>query len=151
MQEKICSVFGHSQINKEDLCISVELRKVLIDIITKHEVTTFYFGGFGEFDTLCYEIITDLKKEYTYIKRVYCLEDEKYLKKYKHQLDYNEYEDYILLPLAFDYWRTKIYYRNCSMIDNSDIVLFYIRKTENSGAYKAFKYAQKNKKQLISI
>ncbi len=151
MQEKICSVFGHKEISNNDYDIEIQLKKIFVEIITKHKVTTFYFGGFGKFDSLCYKIVTELKKVYTYLKRVYCLEDEKYLTKYRSQLNYNEYEDYILLPLAFDYWYTKIYYRNCSMIDNSDIVLFYIRNTENSGVYKALKYAQRQKKKVILI
>ncbi len=37
------------------------------------------------------------------------------------------------------------------MIDDSDFVLFYVTEKENSGAYKAFKYAKSKKKNIINI
>ena len=37
------------------------------------------------------------------------------------------------------------------MIDKSDIVLFYVEERENSGAYKAFKYAKQKKKEIINF
>lgn len=153
MQNKICSFFGHSSISNEEN-IEILTRKIettLINLIETKEYSIFYFGGFGEFDNLCYKIVTNLKQTYPYIKRVYCLEDEKYLNKLKFNLDYNEYEDYIYLPLNFDWWYTRIYYRNCSIVDTSDLIIFYIRNTKNSGAYKTYKYAIKQHKNIIKI
>ena len=37
------------------------------------------------------------------------------------------------------------------MIDNSDAVLFYVEKRKNSGAYKAFEYAKKRKKEIVNL
>ena len=38
------------------------------------------------------------------------------------------------------------------MIDQSDFIIFYAECKENSGAYKAYKYAQKKRgKQIINL
>ena len=36
------------------------------------------------------------------------------------------------------------------MIDKSDIIIFYVEERENSGAYKAFKYATQKRKRLLT-
>ena len=53
--------------------------------------------------------------------------------------------------LDYDYWFNRIYYRNCEMINQSDFILFYAQNQQNSGAYKAFKYAKKDKKDFMNI
>ena len=111
--------------------------------------TTFLFGGFGEFDELCHEVVSDLKKSNPKIQRVYCLIDEKYLREEKrprYLLDC-DYEKFVYFPLAFDYWYTRIYYRNCEMINRSDCVIFYAETRMDSGAYKALQYAKRGKKE----
>ena len=47
--------------------------------------------------------------------------------------------------------RKRIYYRNCAMIDKSDIVIFYAEDRENSGDYKALKYAKQKKKLYFNL
>lgn len=37
------------------------------------------------------------------------------------------------------------------MINQSDFIIFYVNKTENSGAYKALQYIKKKKKPFINI
>ncbi len=123
--DKICSFFGHRTIeNTEDS------RKKLIDLveelIREKGCNIFLFGGFGEFDELCHEIVSVMQKRYSYIKRVYCVSDEKHLLKSKRPkyLRAEEYEEFRYFALSFDYWYTRIYYRNCEMIENSDYVVF---------------------------
>lgn len=60
---KSCSVFGHSKIVitnslKEKLYLTFE------NLIRQENVGYFYFGGFGEFDDLCWQIVTSLKEKY---------------------------------------------------------------------------------------
>ena len=62
-----------------------------------------------------------------------------------------DYEEFVYLDLQFEWWYQRIYYRNCAMIDRSDIVLFYVEERENSGAYKAYKYAKLKKKETINL
>jgi len=151
--EKIesCSVFGHSQIN-----ITPDLKKQLFDIfenLISSGCKYFYFGGLGMFDDLCHEIISNLKEKYKHIHRIYCLTDEKHLRASKRPryLKDNDYEQFVYLDLNFDWWYTRIYYRNIAIIDRSDVVIFYVEERKNSGAYKTYKYAQKKHKLIINL
>ena len=151
MNNKVCSFFGHSKIGeKENLRESIcEYLKTMI----KKGFERFLFGGFGEFDNLCYEVVSKLQKEYPHIKRVYVLCQEKDIQKLKtgRILLANEYDEAVYFPLRYDYWYTRIYYRNCEMIDHSDHIIFYAENRKESGAYKALKYALKMKKEIINF
>ena len=151
MNNKSCSVFGHRKIVVDKNL--VEKLTVVIGNLIKNGYDTFYFGGFGMFDDLCYQIVSKLKETHNHIKRIFCLFDPRHLRinKRPEWLKSEEYEEIIYLDLTFDWWYNRIYYRNCAMIDKSDIVLFYIRRNKNSGAYKAYKYATKNKKTIIEF
>ena len=148
---KICAVFGHRQID----CAN-EIKVKLVDVIKrliKDGVDTFYFGGLGQFDELCHSVVSELKEQYCNVKRVFCLYDERHVRESKRPkwLKDDDFEEFVFLPLKFAWWYKKIYYRNCAMIDDSDVALFYVKKRENSGAYKTLKYAKKSKKTIINL
>jgi len=148
---KICSVFGHStiEITKE---LESKLFETFKELIEKG-CENFYFGGFGMFDALCWKIVTKLKEKYPHIKRTFCLYDPRHqrISKRPKSLKTENYEEFIYLDLEFDWWYQRIYYRNCAIVDRSDIVFFYVTQKENSGAYKIFSYAKKMKKKYINI
>ena len=151
--KKICSVFGHSDLFDDKNLLIEKVRTVFLDLIKNQNVTKFLFGGFGDFDTLCYEVACELKDEFLEIERIYCVENERLMRPNKRPLwlKNRNYEQIIYLEPDFKYWYTQVYYRNLEMIKASDFVVFYIRKTENSGAYKAQQYAKKIKKVIISV
>lgn len=150
-ENKICSFFGHREIAiTEELyaTTTAEIRKA-VDLGCR----VFYFGGYGAFDELCHKIVTKIKGELpkTQIQRVYCVAQERYLRKKSRYFSREDYEEIIYLTPAFAGWYKSIYFRNCAMIDKSDWIIFYAEKRENSGAYKAYSYAKKMKKPLINI
>ena len=151
MEDKICSFFGHRKIEETDAlkeALTAEMLKAL-----DFGCRTFYFGGFGDFDALCHKILTEIKrdkKEFK-IKRVYCVQSEYYLRKRHRYLNVEDYEDVIYLKLDFDGWYKRIYYRNRAMIDASHYIIFYVEVRADSGAYKAYKYAEKKKKTMINL
>ena len=149
---KICSFFGNSEIVITDELIG-RLRVKIEELVTNEGFGVFYFGGLGMFDDLCYKIVSELKEKYPFIKRVFCLTDPRHQRYIKRPswLRNTEYEEYIYLDLAFDWWYKRIYYRNCEMIEQSDFVIFYVAHTEKSGAYKAMQYAKRKKKNYINI
>ena len=152
MNDKICSFFGHREITiTEDL--KERIREVLDKMIKSENFTIFYFGGFGMFDDLCWQIVTELKDKYTYIKRVFCLSDPRHqrISKRPKCLRNEDYEEFVYLDLDFDWWYTRIYYRNCEIVNQSDFIMFYAKDIERSGAYKIYQYAKKNKKSLINL
>ncbi len=148
---KTCSVFGHStiEITKELESKLFETLKNLID----NGCENFYFGGFGMFDELCHKVVSELKLTYNHIKRIFCVSDPRHLRISKRPkwLKREDYEEFVYLDLEFDWWYQRIYYRNCAMIDKSDIIIFYAEERENSGAYKALKYAKQKKKSFINL
>ncbi len=82
-------------------------------------------------------------KEYTmFLRNDIC--EKAYFKK-------ENYEEIIYLMPSFEGWYKSIYYRNCAMIDRSDLVIFYAENREKSGAYKAYKYANKKHKRVINL
>ena len=145
-----CSFFGHREISTTD-----ELREAV-----RHEITAyincgckiFYFGGYGEFDRLCYETLTQIKESLALsdIKRIYCVSQERYLRKRTRYFDPEDYDELVYLVPAFQGWYKSIYYRNLAMIDASDAVLFYAEARAESGAYKAYKYAARKKDKFIT-
>lgn len=150
-KHKICSVFGHSTID-----ITKELENSLFETIEdliKKGGEYFYFGGFGMFDELCHKVVSELQQTYNHIKRIFCLSDARHLRINKRPkwLKNEDYEEFVYLDLEFDWWYQRIYYRNCAMIDKSDIIIFYAEERENSGAYKALKYAKQKKKSFINL
>ena len=115
---------------------------------------TFYFGGYGEFDTLCYKTVTKIKEEKPRlnIRRIYCVAQERYLRKRVRYFNREDYDGVIFLEPVFDGWYKSIYFRNCAMIDKSDVVIFYAEAREGSGAYKAYKYAKNKKgKRIVNL
>ena len=148
---KVCSFFGHREIKGKEN-VTEKVVEIVERLIGKG-VTVFLFGGFGEFDELCHKAVSFVKERYPSIKRVYCLSEEKYVKGRKRPkyLKVQDYEELIYLPLSFNYWYTRIYYRNCEMIEKSDYVIFYADNRKDSGAYKALQYAMKRKKEYINV
>ncbi len=148
---KTCAVFGHRTI-QTSIDLENKLFQTLEDVINKG-CAIFYFGGFGMFDELCHKIVSKLKITHTHIKRIFCLSDPRHLKISKRPkwLKSEDYEDFVYLDLEFDWWYQRIYYRNCAIIDKSDIVIFFAEERESSGAYKALKYAKQKKKAIINL
>ncbi len=154
METKSCTFFGHRAIAEADAAtLGERVRAEILICIRERNITDFYFGGFSAFDDLCFEIVTALRAEYPYLRRIFCVADERWLRPSKRPrwLRESDFEEIVSLPLECDYWRTRIYYRNCAMIDASDVVICYLRKTEGSGARKACNYAEKCKKSIVLV
>ena len=149
--EKTCSCFGHSDVEITDELI-VRAR-IEIDRAVADNVRTFLFGGRSNFDDLCYDLVTEKRNDCPQlnIKRVFCFALDKQLRKPPHWFIRKEYEALECPTKDFDYWYTSIYYRNIAMIDQSDLVLFWVEKRENSGAYKTYKYSVKNHKHIVNL
>ena len=144
----ICSFFGHRDVTvTEELCARVtEAVRYAVDRL---DCRIFYFGGYGDFDDLCYEIVTKIKENEPSlgIERIFCVPQERRLYKKDRYYAPEKYEDVIYIARPFEGWYKSIYFRNISMIDESHCVIFYAEAREKSGAYKAYKYAEKKKKE----
>ena len=148
-KDKICSFFGHRDIEVTDELYATTTAEVMAAVDFGCRV--FYFGGYGDFDNLCYTIVTKLQRESPElgIRRIYCVPQEQYLRKRVRYFRHEDYDEVIYLMPTFEGWYKSIYFRNCAMIDASEYVIFYAEKRSNSGAYKAYQYAQKKKDKCI--
>ena len=65
-----CCFFGHRTIKETE-----ELREKIIQavekLITEENVDVFLFGSKSRFDSLCLELVTEIKEKYPHIKRIY--------------------------------------------------------------------------------
>ena len=150
-ENKICSFFGHRTIELTEKLKATTTAEILRSV--DFGCRTFYFGGYGEFDALCYEIVSKIKEEHPEweLRRIYCVSQERYLRKDVRYFHREDYDEVIYLAPAFEGWYKSIYFRNCAMIDRSDYLIFYAEAREDSGAYKAYRYAQRRKKTAVNL
>lgn len=61
--DKICCFFGHRDaiLNKED---NDNLLKIIENLIINKKINNFYFGGYSNFDKICYYNVKKLKIKY---------------------------------------------------------------------------------------
>ena len=152
MEEKICSFFGHRDIQVTDELYATTTAEIVKAV--EFGCRIFYFGGYGDFDDLCYQIVTKIAQEQPQlsIKRIYCVAQERFLRKKVRFFRREDYEEVVYLQPAFEGWYKSIYFRNLAMIDDSAYVIFYAEAREDSGAYKAYVYAKKSKgKKVVNL
>lgn len=155
MQENTCCFFGHRTINETEE-LKMKLCETVERLITHEKADTFLFGSKSRFDSLCLEIVTNLKEKYPHIKRVYVraefpVIDESYLA-------------YLLESYEETYYPEKIrgsgravyVERNCEMIDRSRFCVVYYDETQTpakrkSGTKIAFDYAVKQGKEIVNV
>ena len=132
---------GHSQITKADN-IANWLRNVTQDLI-EQGATTFYLGGYGEFDSLAASILREQKKKYPQIELVLVLA---YLNTGR---DVSGYDSTVYPPLENVPRRFSISHRNRWMVESADVVVAYVLH-DWGGAATTLRCAKQKKKQIIS-
>ena len=148
----ICSFFGHRSIEFSDHLYAATESEIRAAI--KLGCRIFYFGGFGDFDELCRRIVTKIMAESPAlgIRRVFCVPQERDLRRGTRLFRREDYEEAVYLAPSFEGWYRSIYFRNCAMIDQSDVVILYAEARAGSGAYKAYEYARRKKeKRLVNL
>lgn len=155
MHTNTCCFFGHRTINETD-----ELRTKITDaiekLITDENVDTFLFGSKSEFDSLCLELVTQLKEKHPNIKRIYVRAEFPVINE--------EYKDYLLKFYDDTYFPEKIIgsgsvayvERNYEMINNSKYCIVYYDEshaptTRKSGTKIALDYALKKGREVINF
>ena len=135
----VCTFFGHKDTPKE---IEPTLRSTLIDLIENKNITVFYVGNNGNFDTMVRHQLEDLSHIYpiTYSVVLAYLPTEK-----------NKYDDLTntIYPEGLETVpkRFAISWRNKWMIQQSDIVVTYV--THNFGGAAQFKELAENKRKFL--
>ena len=147
MKMRACCGFGHRDVlEKLDDAVYTAVLKV-----AEQGCEIFYTGAMGEFDSLFSSAVRKVKKAYPKIKLIcvkpYFTNDLNTNREYYELL----YDD-VIIPdeLADIHPKAAIKYRNCWMIDHSDIILIYTQRAFG-GAYEARRYAEKIEKEMVYI
>ena len=155
MKTTTACFFGHRTINETEE-LKLKLCKIIESLIADENVDTFLFGSKSRFNSLCHETVTEIKKKYPHIKRVYVRAEYP-------EID-DDYKAYLLENYEETYYPKKILgsgravyiKRNFEMINNSRFCVFYYDKlntpkTCKSGTKIALDYAVNQGKQIINL
>lgn len=164
--ESACCFIGHRNIERASEVqkkLSCELRKLI-----EQGTTRFIFGDHSEFNTLCYDTVTELMQEYPQIKRVKFRKDYPEITESVKQYFFNGYEDNICPKGVAQSGRASYVERNQAMIMASDICIFYYNKDyqpkrrkeskhsigtyqPKSGTRIAYEFAISKKKEIVNL
>ena len=148
MNTLFVSMFRHRQVN--DLrCIDDKLVPILKELIRTKPYVSFFIGRNGEFDKYAASVIkrtqkeAELKNSDMTLVLPYSVADIEY---------YEKYYDSVIIPECVHGAHSKaaISLKNRWMVERSDLVIVYVERV-GGGAYKAMKYAERLKKDVINI
>ena len=155
IEEKSCCFIGHRKINETEE-LKQKLTEVIENLIVNENVDTFLFGSKSEFNDLCRYTVTELKKKYPCIKRIFVRAEYPYIN--------DDYREYLLQFYEDTYYPEKVLNsgkasyvkRNIEMIDNSKFCVVYFDENyspnnRNSGTKIAYEYAMKNNMYIVNI
>ncbi len=152
----IVAFIGHRTINCTEV-LRDKLKRIIENLIVNENADTFLFGSKSEFNTLCYDVVTELQGKYNAIRRVYVRAEYEFISE--------EYKNYLLCLYEFTYFPKVVQEagvlsyvkRNQAMIDKCDVVVAYYddqymppTKTK-SGTQMAVIHAIQNHKRLINL
>ena len=155
MKENTCCFFGHRKI-KETEELKLKLVEIIEKLIVDEKVDTFLFGSKSRFNSLCLELVSEIKEKYPHIKRIYVRAEYPDINEHYKNYLLESYEDTYYPEKILNSGRAAYVERNYEMIDNSHYCIVYydepnaptIRK---SGTKTALDYAIKKGKQIIVL
>ena len=158
------AIIGHRKVKDRADTVG-RIYDAVTNLIENEGADTFLFGSGSEFDTLCYYVVSELKKIYPDISRVYVSAEWNY-KDLNELLD--SYEDTYCPNKVRGANKLCYVIRNVCMIENCDVLLTYYddnyepprkrtkvpieeHKRTKSGTQMAVEYARKKKKRIINV
>ena len=165
---KSCSFFGHRDTPQTDE-LKEKVRETVECLIIEEGVDAFLFGSRSTFDELCHIVVTELKEKYLDIRRiVYLCKHEtaclvgagmSLTQKIKditgRDVYVGEYEEIKKSDRVNSAGRASYVERNQLMIDESSIVVFFIKKQAlnniNKGTSRAYDYAKEREKIIFNM
>lgn len=162
-----CCFFGHRKICETPDLVE-RLTITIKELIEQKAVNTFLFGSKSEFDDLCFKVVTNLKEQYPFIKRVYVREAYPDIGESYTNYLLESYEETYFLEKFRNAGRASYVERNQEMIIKSDFCVVYYDKNYSpprrknsrkdltdyqpkSGTKLAYDYAEKKGLIIINI
>ena len=148
MNDLTVSLFGHREIDDLRL-LENQLAPIIKELIQTKPYVSFLIGRNGEFDEFVASVIKraqkDIGKENNDLTLVlpYRVADIEYYEKY--------YDSTIIPECVYGvHPKASIVLKNRWMIENSDLIIVYVKR-DKGGAYTAMKYAEKLNKKVINL
>ena len=143
--------FGHSKIYNNAYLVD-KIENTILQQIKKAEKITFYCGGYGDFDNICARVCRSIKKRGVDCEILLIIPylPESGRADMRCKIDEGIYDGSVYPPIEQVPKRLAILKRNEWMIDNSDVVVAFV-KQDFGGAYKALEYARRRKKAIVNI
>ena len=142
-KEKTCCFFGHREVMHD---IREKLTAIIEKLITEEDVTEFYVGHQGQFDSMVYSVLKELKAKYPQIRYTVVLAylPDEHIREV--------YGEDTLFPDGLESVpkRFAISKRNDWMIRQSGYAVCYVHKL-TGGAAKFRDKAEKKKLQIIDV
>ena len=147
----VVSFVGHSIVHSHDELKNL-VKEQMRKSVSKEKSVTCLLGGRGEFDMICAAACRELKQEICGIKLVYVspyltLAEQARIKEMQQS---DLYDESIYPSIEQTPPRFAISKRNEWMMKQADFVIAYVNH-DYGGAYKAFKVAKHNRKNVITL
>ncbi len=148
-KEKTVCVSGHRFIGKD---LNKEYLIKLFDNLIDYGVDTFLIGMAIGFDTLCFQILEEKKKQKD-IKIIACIPCTSQAEKFS-QSQKKEYDRLLSIAdqkllISQEYTPYCMQKRNMFMVDNSSAVICYLNQNKG-GTFNTVKYAEKRGVKVIN-
>ena len=139
---------GHSNFSFDNT-VKEKLKELLLQEIRKNPACKFYLGGYGDFDSLCLNILKEIKADFPAIELLFITPylNDNYSKLEPAKL---YYDGIIYPPLENVPRRFCISKRNEWMVDEADLVIAFV-KYSWGGAAKTLEYAKRKKVEFFNL
>lgn len=143
------SFFGHREIESYNKIFD-SIYEIALSLLKEKEYVEFLIGKNGTFDEIATTAIRNARKRYGDFNSALVL----VLPYDTAEFEKNEnafYERYSEIEIfKARHYKSAILDRNKSMIDRSDLIIFYLN-FEKGGVFKAYNYALKKNKKIINV
>ena len=139
---------GHSNFSFDNT-VKEKLKELLLQEIRKNPACKFYLGGYGDFDSLCLNILKEIKADFPTIELLFITP---YLNDNYSKLETAKlyYDGIIYPPLENVPRRFCILKRNEWMVDEADLVIAFV-KYSWGGAAKTLEYVKRKKVEFFNL
>ena len=139
---------GHSNFSFDNT-VKEKLKELLLQEIRKNPACKFYLGGYGDFDSLCLNILKEIKANFPAIELLFITP---YLNDNYSKLETAKlyYDGIIYPPLENVPRRFCISKRNEWMVNEADFVIAFV-KYSWGGAAKMLEYAKRKKVEFFNL
>ena len=139
---------GHSNFSFDNT-VKEKLKELLLQEIRKNPACKFYWGGYGDFDSLCLNILKEIKADFPAIELLFITP---YLNDNYSKLETAKlyYDGIIYPPLENVPRRFCISKRNEWMVNEADLVIAFV-KYSWGGAAKTLEYVKRKKVKFFNL